>query len=80
MFGVVSTKWPPGLRMRFTSPIRCMGSVNRCSISSQHSTVEKCSSGYGKESFSASKWSISQVNVSPEDEVTERWSTRPGSP
>jgi len=33
-----------------------------------------------KESFSASKWSISQVNVSPEDEVTERWSTRPGSP
>ncbi len=39
--GVVSTRWPPGLRMRFTSPIRCMGSSNRCSISSQQSTVEK---------------------------------------
>ena len=70
MFGVVSTRWPPGFRMRLISLIRCMGSSNRCSISSQQSTVEKYSSGYGKRSFSASKWSMSQAKVSPSAEVT----------
>ena len=45
MLGVVSTRWPPGFRMRLISLIRCMGSSDRCSISSQQSTVEKWPSG-----------------------------------
>ena len=32
MLGVVTMKWPPGFRMRFTSDIMCMGSLKRCSI------------------------------------------------
>src|ERR1039458_10261449 len=72
MFGVVSTRCPPGFTMRLTSLIRCMGSSVRCSINSQQSTVEKCPSGYGNGSFSALNRSISQSNVSPSVEIALR--------
>ena len=72
IFGVVSTKAPPSSRIRFTSAIRNIGSAGRCSISSQHSTVAKDPSSYGKRSFSASKRSMSQANSSPLDERFSR--------
>jgi len=37
--GVLSTSQPPGARMRLISAIMCIGSVARCSSSSQHNTV-----------------------------------------